>query len=47
MVFRQDLSSASQTARWIARSATGFEVASNIAGVIDAEIEVGVVRIRR
>jgi len=47
VVLRQDLSSASQTARWVARSATGFEVASNVAGVINTEIEIGIVRIRR
>src|SRR5207253_9792853 len=43
-VLRQDLGTAGQTARWIARSATGFEVASNVAGVVNAEIEIGVVR---
>jgi len=45
VVLRQDLRTASQTARWIARSATGFEITSNIAGEINAEIEIGVVRI--
>jgi len=47
VVLRQDLSSASQTARWVARSATRFEIASNVAGVINAELEIGIVRIRR
>lgn len=44
-VLRQDLSTASQTARWIARSATRLKVASNIACVVDAEIEIGTVKI--
>jgi hypothetical protein len=45
VVLRQDLSTASQTARWIARSTTGFEIASNVACEINAEVEIGVVRI--
>jgi hypothetical protein len=44
-VLSQNLSSASQTARWVARSATGFEVASNIAGVVNAEIEIRIVSV--
>jgi hypothetical protein len=37
------MGTASQTARWIPRSATGFEIASNVACIIDAEIEIGIV----
>jgi hypothetical protein len=44
-VLCQNLSSASQTARWVARSTTGLEVASNIAGVVNAEIKIGIVSI--
>ncbi len=45
-ILGEDLGTASQTARGIARSATRFEVASNIAGVVDTKIEVSIVRVR-
>jgi hypothetical protein len=39
------ISTASQTARWVPGSATGFEVASNIASIINAKLEIRIIQV--
>ncbi len=47
MILSEDFCTASQTARWIARSATGFDIASNVTREVNTEIKVGIVCVRR
>jgi hypothetical protein len=39
------IGTASQTARWISGSATGLEIASDVACIVDAEIKLGIILI--
>jgi hypothetical protein len=43
MILFQDRGTASQTARGIARSATGFEIAPNVTCKVNAKVEIAIV----
>jgi len=44
-IFADYMGTASQTARWVSGSATGLEIASNVACIVDAEIKIGIILI--
>jgi len=43
VILIDDIGTASQTARWISGSATRFEITSNIARVVNAKVEIGII----